>query len=519
MTGLYRPTLCDMITNNAERYGDETAYVFGENRMTFAEYAARSRKLASALARAGIQPGERVGLLSMNSFEYPVLYGACNLYGFIASTVNFRLAAPEFEYIINDAGQKILIFEDGYAEQVAQIRGRLKTVEMFVAIGKAPDWAISYDDFLAGGDSTGPDLPPPSASDIAVLMYTSGTTGRPKGVMLEHGGLVENGRQIAAALQIGSSDNILLMMPFFHVGAKAVELGQHWQSGTVHMHRSFDAETIFRTIEAERITITHMAPTMIQTMLDHPARENYDLSSLRALLYSAAPMPTPVLRRAIAAFGPIFVQMYGQTEGSGAVLPAGSHRPDGNEKDIRRLSSIGHAIPGCRFRIVDENENPVPVGTPGELCFQGPVTMRGYWNNSSATIEALRGGWLHTGDIAKADEDGFLYLVDRKKDVIVSGGENIYSREVEEALLQHEEISEVAVIGVPHEKWGEAVCAVVVLKPGSSLTADAIIAHSRNLIAGYKRPQSIHIVSELPKLVSGKIAKVELRAIYAKLKS
>lgn len=515
MPAIYRQTLRDMMADNADRYADSPALVCDGVTLTFAQYATQSRRLASALHRAGIRPQDRVGMLGMNSINYCVIYGACALYGFIASTVNFRLAAPEIQYVVNDAAQRILIFEEGYVDAIDRIRAQLKTVEKYVVIGRAPDWAISWDDFVAGGDDAGPDLPPPSADDIAFLMYTSGTTGRPKGVMLEQGGQIENGKLIAQALQTGVQERMLLMMPFFHIGAKAVEVAQHWQAGVVHIHRMFDPEAIFRTIQDERITITHMAPTMIQMLLDHPARENYDLSSLKALLYSAAAMPTPVLRRALKAFGPIFVQMYGQTEGSGTMLPISAHKPDGNERDVKRLGSIGYPIPGVRFKIVDEEDRELPVGEPGEMCFQGPAMMRGYWNNSPSTIEALRGGWVHTGDIAKFDDDGYLYLVDRKKDMIVSGGENIYSREVEEALLQHPEISEAAVIGMPHDKWGEAVCAVIVLVPGSTLTEEDIVKHSRKMIAGYKRPQTIHLVSELPKLVSGKISKVELRARYA----
>lgn len=505
-----------MIANNAAWYGNEPAFVYGERRLTHTEYAIESRKLASALHKLGLRPQDRVGMLGMNSLDYCIIYGACELYGFIASTVNFRLAPPEMEYVVNDAAQRVLIFEDIYTDHIEKIRSSLKSVEHFVAIGKAPDWALSFDDLLATGDAAGPDLPPPSPTDIAFLMYTSGTTGRPKGVILEQGAQLENGKQCSAAMQAGPADRTLLMMPFFHVGAKAIQLAQHWRAGCVYIHRTFDPEAIFRTIERERITITHMAPTMIQALLDHPAREKYDLSSLRVLLYSAAAMPTSVLRRALKALGPIFIQMYGQTEGGGTVLPIGAHQPDGDDTSLRRLASIGHPVPGSRFRVVDDQDREVPVGTPGELCFQSPAIMRGYWNNSPATIEALRGGWLHTGDIAKQDEDGFFYLVDRKKDMIVSGGENVYSREIEEALLQHPDVSEVAVIAIPHATWGEAVCAIVVPVAGSSPTQDEIIAHSRTLIAGYKRPQTVHFVTELPKLPSGKIAKIELRKQYAK---
>lgn len=516
MASSYTPTLRDMIVNNAARFGDRLAYVYGDARITFAEYAAKSRKLASALDRVGVRPQDRVGMLGMNSLDYCLLYGACALYGYIASTVNFRLAPLEILHVVNDASQRVLIFEDIYTDHIDQIRSQIKSVEHYVTIGKAPDWAVSLEDFIASGSDAGPDIPGPRPDDIAYLMYTSGTTGRPKGVIQEHSAQVESGRLIGAVLHTGPDQRMLLMMPFFHIGAKALDLAQHWQGGTVHIHRVFDPEAIFQTIEREKITLSHMAPTMIQALIDHPSRTKYDLSSLRTVLYSAAAMPTPVLRRALTAFGPIFLQMYGQTEGGGTVLPIIDHQPDGGVTALRRLTSIGYPVPGYRFRIVDDNDNEVPVGQPGEMCFQGPVMMRGYWNNSAATIEALRGGWVHTGDIAKFDEDGYLYLVDRKKDMIVSGGENVYSREVEEALLLHPEISEAAVIGVPSEKWGEAVCAVVVLKPGSTLSEADIIAHSRTVIAGYKRPQRVHIVAELPKLVNGKVTKVELRATYAK---
>jgi acyl-CoA synthetase (AMP-forming)/AMP-acid ligase II len=440
------------------------------------------------------------------------------MFGYIASTINFRLAAPEMQQIIEDAKPHILIFEDSYTDHVEAIRSAIPSVKRFVAIGNAPSWAEPYEALLAEGDPAGPPLDPPTADMLAFLMYTSGSTGRPKGVMQEHGAQAVNGSQIADCLGMTASDRTLLMMPFFHVGAKAVAVGQSWKSGCIHIHRAFEPEEIFRTIERERITITHLAPTMIQTLLEHPARTKFDLSSLRTVLYSAAAMPTAMLRRAIEAFGPVFVQMYGQTEGSGTVLPREAHEPDGDERTLRRLSSVGHPIPGSRFRVVDDEDRELPAESSGELCYQGPVMMRGYWNNSAATIETMRGGWIHTGDVAKIDEDGYIYLVDRKRDMIISGGENISSREVEEALLRHPAVSEVAVIGVPHEKWGEAVAAVVVARFGTDVSAADLIAHCRSLIAGYKRPQSIIFVDELPRLPSGKITKVELRKQFDRLR-
>ena len=508
-------TLGDVLVNNARWYGDKPALVYGERVATHGELADAGRRLASALHRLGVRPQDRVAMLGMNSLDYFIYYAACEMFGYVASTINFRLAAPEMQQIITDATPTVLIFEDIYTDHVESIRNAIPSIKHFVAIGEVPAWALSYEALLAEGDPAGPPLEPPTPDMLAFLMYTSGTTGRPKGVMQEHGPQVLNASQIADCLGMTSTDRTLLMMPFFHVGAKAVAAGQSWKAGCVYIHRVFDPQEIFRTIERERITITHLAPTMIQVLLDHPDRTRYDLSSLRVILYSAAAMPPPVLKRAIEAFGPAFVQMYGQTEGSGTILSREAHKPDGDERTLRRLTSIGHPIPGTRFKVVDDEDRELPTGTAGELCYQGPVMMRGYWNNSAATIETMRGGWIHTGDVGKIDEDGYIYLVDRKKDMIISGGENISSREVEDALLSHPAVSEVAVIGVPHEKWGEAVAAVVVTRPGAEVTAADLIAHCRTLIAGYKRPQSVVFVDELPRLPSGKITKVELRKQFA----
>jgi len=329
--------------------------------------------------------------------------------------------------------------------------------------------------------------------------------------MLSHRGKVACAASISSLMAAGPSDRILLMMPMFHVGAKDMFLGQSWRAGAIYLHRDFDPELILKTIQDERITITHMAPTMIQMMLDHPRVDDYDLSSLRMIVYSAAAMPTALLRRGLAKLGPVFLQMYGQTEGSGIVLPIEAHLPDGDDRDRRRLQSIGIPFPGVLVRIVDDNGKDCAVEEPGEILLRGPIMMQVYWNNSNATIETLRGGWLHTGDMGKFDDDGYVYLVDRKKDMIVSGGENIYSREVEEALYQHDAVANAAVIGVPDEKWGEAVRAVVELREGASASAADIIAHCRTLIAGYKCPKSIVFVSDLPKLPSGKINKIVIR--------
>jgi acyl-CoA synthetase (AMP-forming)/AMP-acid ligase II len=283
--------------------------------------------------------------------------------------------------------------------------------------------------------------------------------------------------------------------------------------GSVFVHRQFDPAAVIASLEQDGITHTLMAPTMVHMMLQVPGVEQRDYSALRMIIYSAAPMPTTVLRRGMAVFGQVFLQMLGSSEGcSIGWLPMNMHRPDGTPAEQQRLASTGFPYRFTAVRIVDDNERDCAVGEIGEVVLKSPVMFRGYWNNSPATLEAIRDGWYFSGDAGRFDEDGYLYLVDRKKDMIISGGENIYSREVEEALLQHPAVSEAAVIGRPDEQWGETVCAVVVLAPGTLVTPEELIAHTRSLIASFKKPKDVVFVTELPKIASGKIDKKLLRA-------
>lgn len=506
-------TFADTIANNALQFGDHPAFVFAERTLSHRELYGRARKIAQALIARGIRPQDRVAMLSQNRAEFCELYAATELSRTILTTVNFRLAPIEMAHIVNDSSAKILIFEDLYAAVVEGLRATLPGIEHYVCIGASPPWAEAFEDLVATGNEQS-EIPAPNPDDIAYLIYTSGTTGKPKGCMVGHRAVMRYAEVVNYCIKAGPTDRMLLVMPFFHIGSKTLQLGQHLAGGTIHVHRNFDAEALLRTLQDERITIALMAPTMIQMLLEQPAIHEFDLSSLKTFAYSAAPMPLPTLRKGLDLFGPIFLQMYGQTEGAGTLLPAAAHKPDGDERDLRRLRSIGFPFPGVRARIVDESGVECPQGTPGEIVLQSEAVMSGYWNNSAATIEALRDGWLHTGDIGVVDEDGYHYLVDRKKDVIISGGENIYSREVEDAVYQHTAVAEVAVIGIPDAKWGETVRAVVVLKPGATATENDIVEHCRTLIAGYKRPRSVVFVEALPKLASGKINKPEIRRLH-----
>jgi len=508
-------TLADMLDNNAWKYPDETAFVWNDTQVTHAAFHARASRLASSLVRLGLKRQDRVSILSQNSLVFQEVYGACELSGLICATLNWRLAMPEMVYIVNDGAPRVMFFEMAYAETLAAMRDRLPGVEHYICLDGAVDFALDYEDFLRAGDAAGAGLRA-KPDDIAFLIYTSGTTGRPKGVMLTQAGEVAAAEILGSDMGNSAADRLLIMMPLFHIGAKIIQLAQHWRGGTVIVLKGFEAEAVLDAIAQHKVTVTHMAPTMIQSVLAVPGIASVDTSSLRMIVYAAAPMPIPVLKHGIRQFGPVFQQQFGQTEGIGTTLLAHQHRPDGTPRDREILTSVGQVSPRVAVRIVDEAGADVPTGEVGEILLTSPGTMKGYWNNSVATIETLRDGWLHTGDVGRLDSEGYLYLVDRKKDMIISGGENIYSREVEEAVVTHEAVSEVAVIGAPDATWGEAVMAVVVTRPGMSVTAEAIIAHCRAQIASYKKPRYVIFVGAIEKLPSGKIDKVKLRRLHAR---
>lgn len=505
-------TLGDILRNNAYKFPDELAWVLGDDRITFREHHDRAQKLASAIFTLGVRRQDRISILSQNTREFMEIYSACELAGFIATTVNFRLAPPEMAYILNDSTPRVLFFETRYLATVEQLRHDQPHIETYVCFGaKAPDWALSYDEFLASGDRSGaPSRPVPE--DIMHLIYTSGTTGRPKGVMRTHRAEINVAQLMATELGVIVSDRMQLMMPVFHVGSRFLQLAAHLRGATVVFHYDFKPDEVVATIVRERITMTHMAPTMVQAMLSVPGVETADLSSLHTLCYSAAPMPGPLLRRGLEILGPVFLQLYGMTEGGGTTLHKRQHKPDGTEQDLKRLTSIGQAAPNVDIRIADDEGNELPANQPGEILTRTQTHMAGYWNNSAATLAALRDGWYRTGDLGYLDEEGFLYLVDRKKDMIISGGENIYSREVEEALASHAAVLDAAVIGVKDDYWGETVRAVVVTS--QAVSEDDLIAHCKTQIASYKKPKSIIFVEELPRLPSGKINKTVLRQVH-----
>jgi acyl-CoA synthetase (AMP-forming)/AMP-acid ligase II len=502
-------TLGELIERNEAYYPDSVAFVMDLQRLTYAMYADRVRRLASALFRLGVRRQDRVGILSTNRIEYFEAYGACEWAGYILALYNFRLAPPEFGRLFEDSAPTVVIFEVQYSATVDGLRARFPGIKHYLCVGgPPPEWAHSYEALVSSGDPAG-SLLRAQPNDYCYLYYTSGSTGKPKGVPCTQRaalGLAKyNGRLLGAGMRV------LQITPAFHTGGKGAPLGALWLAGTVVLQRSFDALKFLEVVREERITFTFMVAPMIQAVIDHPRFGEFDVSSLRLIMSASAPIPVPLLKRAIDAIGPIFFIAYGATEtGTICQLDQYELRPNGTPEDIKRLGSVGHVIPEAEGMILDEEGMECIPGAVGEVCFKSPI-FSCYWNDSVATLEAMRGGWFHTGDLGYADERGYVFLVDRKKDVIISGGENIYSREVEDAIYRNPAVLEVGVIGIPDDKWGEAVKAVVLLRPGQTLTKAELDAHCLTQIARYKCPKHIDFVAELPHLGNGKLDKVSLR--------
>jgi acyl-CoA synthetase (AMP-forming)/AMP-acid ligase II len=510
-----RPVIVgDIYQRNARLNPNGTALVFEGRRFTHAEFLARSHRLANALCGRGLTRQDRVAVLAQNCSQYLEAFAAAHITGFILCPLNYRLAVPELRGIAADCQPTAILFERQYAAVAAALREALPEVALWIQIdGDSDDW-LSYEALLAGAAATPPPLRA-RPSDTAHLLYTSGTTGRPKGVMLGQRQFLQSALAIAADGVALPTDVTLIVMPLYHLGAEIESFAWVTRGAPIVLHRAFDAGAALRDIAAERVSAAHLAPLMVQRILEHPDFATTDRSSLRAIHYASAPMPVPLLRRAIAACGPIFSQVYGMTECIIlTMLKPHQHLPDGSEAESRRLASAGQEMLGVEIRVVRGDGSECAVEEVGEVQVRSPGLMNGYWNNTAATLAVSHDGWMMTGDMAFFDAERFLFIADRKKDMIVSGGENIYSREVEEALLLHPAVAEAAVIGVPDREWGESVMAFVVLAPGAEQDPTTLIDHCRSRIAGYKKPRSIEFVEALPRLFNGKIDKKALRAPY-----
>jgi acyl-CoA synthetase (AMP-forming)/AMP-acid ligase II len=488
--------------------------VFEGRSWTNQEYQSRVHRLANALLAGGLQRKARVAILAQNCSEYIEFFGAAEVTGLIAVNLNWRLALPELVPILRDCRPEVLLFEAQFADQAKALRDELQGEQRLIAIRGPIEGAEDYESLLLAASDEAPALRS-QPDDTAYLIYTSGTTGKPKGVMIGHQALLESARCVALDGGARPTDRMLIVMPMFHIGGRIEQLAFSVLGATIYLHRAFDPAAVLACMEEERITAAHLAPAMVHALLDSPALEGRRLESLRLVQYASAPMNVTLLRRAIERFGNIFMQIYGMTECIvGTVLHPHQHVLDGPEEEVRRLASAGQPFYGVDIRVLRPNGSECGPDEVGEVVIRSPGLMQGYWNNTALHAEVVRDGWMYTADMGFMDREGFLFIADRKKDMIISGGENIYSREVEEALLTHPAIDLVAVVGVPDPKWGEAVKACVVLKPGAAVTAEALIEHTRTRIASYKKPKSIDFLPELPRLFNGKIDKKALRAPY-----
>jgi acyl-CoA synthetase (AMP-forming)/AMP-acid ligase II len=485
-----------------------------EGRQTsYAELERSSNRIAQALIRAGVRPGDRVCALDKNHDALFALLFGCAKAGAVYTPINWRLAAPEIGFVIDDARAPLVCVGEEFAPAVASIERGLAHSPRIVRWGDGPGAWTGWDAFLAGAPEEDPRRDAPSG-ETAWQLYTSGTTGHPKGAELTHSNLLAT----CAAGLIGfggacAGDVALICMPLYHIGGSGYGLVMLYAGCELIVQREARPDAILAAIGQRGVQHAFLVPALIGFVLDHPDSARTDFSRLRNLLYGASPIPETLLVRAIETFRCNLVQAYGLTETSGATVTLG---PDEHWPGNPLLRSCGKPNPWTELRILDDAGRDCAPGVVGEIAMRGALVMRGYWNRPEATAEALRGGWFHSGDAGYLDADGFLYIHDRVKDMIVSGGENVYPAEVESAIHAHPGVADVAVIGVPDERWGEAVKAVVVRRPGAEVSAEEILEFCRERIAGFKRPRSVDFVDALPRNPTGKILKRELRAPYWK---
>lgn len=507
--------LGDVIERNARCFPDHPAVLFEGRSISHAQFHSRIKKLINALAALGCRRQDRIAVLSRNCPEYLEVYGAASLGGFVGFGLNYRLSAAEQAGILADAQPTVFIFEAEYAARAKELREHLPAGAHVICFDDAAQGALSYESLMADASDAGISFRA-EADDTLFLIYTSGTTGVPKGVMLGNEGQLEQARTQALSHVAAQTDRMLIVMPFYHIGGTTELLTYLVVGATIVLHRTFDAAEILKSMVALRVTCAHLAPTMITMMLEVQEKTPYDLSSMHTIVYASAPMSVALSIRARGVFGPIFKQVYGMTEaGLGSTLLKHQHILEGNEAQTKRLASAGQAYLGTDLKILADDGSECATGDVGEVCMRSKSTMQAYWRKPEATSSAIGTGFLHTGDMGYLDNENFLFIVDRKKDMIISGGENIYSREVEEALLMHPAVAEVAVIGVPDEKWGESVVAIVVCKAGMSSSLEELSEHCRSLIAGYKRPRIVKFVEAMPRVPStNKIDKRALRGPF-----
>ena len=509
----------DVARRNAIDFGERAAFVSERGAISFAAINARMNRLCRALDRLGLAAGDRIAFISRNRPEVLELYGVAKS-ALVAVPLNWRQPAAELAHPLADSRPRVVFAEPQYVRTIDSLRGMLPDVREFVVLGEAgPGWT-AYESLLAGEPAEEPDVEPRPDDPIA-LMYTSGTTGLPKGAVMTHRGALANARVlIDHTLQLHPDDIGLSVMPLFHVGGMWYHLFPGYVRGcTTVLLSEFEPRAVLAALQKRRVTQVHLVPTMIAMLLEQPELASTDLSRLRTLYYAASPIPVEVLERAMRALpGCSFVQSFGSTE-AGSVTCLSPHDHLTALSDPQRkplLSSCGRAVGGARVEIRDYTGAPAAAGAIGDVVVQSPRTMAGYWGNPQATASTMVNGWLYTGDVGFMDSEGYITLVDRKHDMIVTGGENVYPKEVEDVLRADSDVAEVAVFAVPHEKWVEQVAAAVVLRPGRRADAEALRARAALRLASFKCPKKVFFVDSLPKNATGKVLRRQLRERFAR---
>lgn len=507
-------TVGDVPRKGSRVFPDKVAMVFEGNRITYREMNDRVNRLANALIGLGFKKGDRLTILAENTFKYMEVYFAAAKAGGSVTPLNFRLSDAELTHIINDSEATLYLAGDGYEERSLGLKLDLKGIKNWISLDKKINGYLFYENLIKDASDTDP-VVEVDENDMAILMYTGGTTGLPKGVMLSHRNLLTSAYGLIIIHSFTFNDSTCFVLPLFHVSFWPV-LCLLMVGGKAVIVRRPDLGEILRLMQDEKCTHAVLVPTLLMWLLSYPQLNEFNLSSLRLVTYAGSPMPIDGLKKCIQKFGNIFAQGYGLTEAAPLVsfLSKEDHFLEGPRAKL--LASAGKEGPVVEAQVLDENDLPVKPGEIGEIVVRGKNIMMGYWKNPELTAATLRGGWLHTGDMGTIDEDGYIYLVDRKADMIVTGGENVYPKEVEDILYEHPAVMECAVVSAPDDRWGERVQAVIVLKAGEKVTEEELIKHCKSKLAGYKCPKRVEFWNELPKTPIGKILRKDVKKHFWK---
>jgi acyl-CoA synthetase (AMP-forming)/AMP-acid ligase II len=500
------------LTKSASKVPDKTALVFEGQRRSYAEFNSRANRLAHGLMRLGLKKGEKVATLFFNCPSMCESYFGIIKAGGVLVPLNARLSWRELANMVEHSDSRFLIFDEEFQEIIGLLRPQVTKVEKFIMAGqKRAEGVLPYEELLEGSSAEEPDVEVGEDDDL-MIVYTAGTTGQPKGVLVTHRNYIWTALNIATDMGVNPGDINLVVFPIFHTAGLASFFTRVMMGITLILMKKMDLKEMLQSIEKERVVSTAMVPTLLNSILQFPGLTSYDRTSVKKYTSAAAIFPVKLKNQ----FPKIFphaalYEIYGLSEAAGAdtiLLP---------QDAFRKVACVGKSFTHHEVKVVNEEGKVVAPGEVGEILIRGPVVMKGYFKDPQATSEAIRGGWLYTGDLAKVDEEGYIYIVDRKRDIIVSGGVNIYPREIEEILYTHPKVAEAAVIGVPDEKWGETIKALVVPKEGHTLSEEEVIGFCRENLASYKKPTSVEFLPALPKNAAGKVLKTELRKKYGQL--